>query len=101
MSKPKDPREAMMPREHKPDIRKGLPINPNPILPGISPIEARMEAKKAVLLKAKEQYLAQLNGIENQLLVIDQLQHPENDPMPGEEEPAPELEPQDTPDGTM
>ena len=59
------------------------------------PLEERMLEKKKILVDARDQLRMQLNGIENQICVIDQLLNPEpipNDPIPSQEElgPTPE-----------
>ena len=55
-------------------------------------IHSRIMEQQVALIKARDQLRLQLNGVENQLFLIDQLLHPQ---------PAPEPDPQSTPLGTI
>ena len=60
--------------------------------PAIAPLEERAIEKKKILIGVRDQLRMQLNGIENQIGVIDQLLNPEpipNDQVPSQEEPGP------------
>jgi len=67
--------------------------DPAPILDPTS-IESRMETEKAALITARDQLRLQLNGVENQLYLLNRLMHPAPTP-------APTPSPSDTPPGTI
>ena len=56
-------------------------------------LASAIETKRVELLDVKHQLEFQLNGVVNQLHLIDQLLHPEPEPKP---EPEPEPEPDNT-----
>lgn len=54
---------------------------------------SKLTERRAFLVEAREKTMLQLNGLDNQIYIIDQFLHPDPDP-------ASEA-PQDTPDGTI
>ncbi len=58
--------------------------------PTVKPLEERMEEKKVSLEKARSETRLQLNGIENQLFLIEQLLNPEPPPAPTDRKEPPD-----------
>ena len=59
---------------------------------------ASIQAKRDALVAARDQLRMQLNGVENQIYILDQLLNPQPKPAP---EPEPEPEPTPAPPGTI
>ena len=62
------------------------------------PLDERVREHQTSLIAARDQLRLQLNGVENQLYLIDQLLNPK--PVPEEAPPPPDTPP-DTPPGTI
>lgn len=63
---------------------------------GNGDLEGRLKAKMTALTTTRDQIRMQLNGIENQLYILDQMINPKP-----EEAPQPSEKGADTPDGTI
>lgn len=75
-------------------IMDGKPISTSePVL--ILPLEERMLAQQKTLIAARDQLRLQLNGVENQLFIVDELLNPEpveappDDQVPSEQDQRP------------
>ncbi len=89
--------------KNKPDTPVAAKVIPPAAPVKVAPLEERMATHKESLLAMQKQLTAQLNGVANQLFLIDQLENPgvEMDPTTGEPAETPETLSNDTPDGHM
>jgi len=74
-----------------------------PVAAKVAPLEERMATQKATLLDMQKQLQMQLNGVANQLFLIETLENPgvTLDPNTGQPVEAPAPPANATPDGTI